>query len=85
MLEDNIRLVEEGQDPLNTFRDPEQNQFLALETEDYGPLINYKSGYLQHNNAGPNNTAIDVLDAFLVKTAAAWKANGFADPAYQNL
>ena len=53
--------------------------------EDYGPLLNYQSGYLQHTNAGPYNTAIDVLDEFLVKTAEAWKSDGVAVPAHQNL
>jgi len=85
MLEDNMRLVEEGQDPLNTFRDPKENEFLELEMEDYGPLLSYQSGYLQHNNAGPYNTAIDVLDEFLVKTAEAWKSDGAGEPAHQNL
>jgi 5,5'-dehydrodivanillate O-demethylase oxygenase subunit len=84
-LEDNIRLVEEGQDPMNVFRDPEENKFIELEMEDYGPLVNYKSGFLQHNNAGPFNTAIDVLDDFLVKTAAANKSQRAAEPAHQNL
>jgi 5,5'-dehydrodivanillate O-demethylase len=84
-LEDNIRLVEEGQDPMNVFRDPAENRFIELEMEDYGPLLNHKSGYLQHNNAGPFNTAIDVLDDFLAKTAAANKRERAAEPAQQNL
>ncbi len=33
MLEDNIRLVEQGEDPINVFRDPEQNQYLWMRTE----------------------------------------------------
>ncbi len=84
-LEDNIRLVEAGQDPMNVFRDPAENQCIDLEMEDYGPLLNYTSGYLQHNNAGPFNTAIDVLDGFLAKTAAANKSQRAAEPAQQNL
>jgi 5,5'-dehydrodivanillate O-demethylase len=34
MLEENIRLVEQGQDPMNTFRDPAQNVYLGMKTED---------------------------------------------------
>ncbi len=33
MLEDNIRIVERGGDPLNVFRDPEKNQYLWMRTE----------------------------------------------------
>ena len=33
MLEDNIRLVEQGKDPMCTFRDPEQNQYVPFMTE----------------------------------------------------
>ncbi len=35
MLEENIRIVEDGGDPLNTFRDPKQNVLLAMETESW--------------------------------------------------
>jgi 5,5'-dehydrodivanillate O-demethylase len=33
MLEENIRLVEEGKDPMNTFRNPEENKYIAFMTE----------------------------------------------------
>jgi 5,5'-dehydrodivanillate O-demethylase len=33
MLEENIRIVEDGGDPLNTFRDPANNVYLAMDTE----------------------------------------------------
>ena len=33
MLEQNIRVVEDGGDPMNTFRDPAQNVYLPMETE----------------------------------------------------
>src|SRR5690606_25415882 len=33
MLEENIRIVEDGGEPMNTFRDPEQNVYLAMDTE----------------------------------------------------
>ena len=33
MLEENIRIVEDGGDPKNTFRDPAQNVYLPMDTE----------------------------------------------------
>jgi 5,5'-dehydrodivanillate O-demethylase len=33
MLEENIRVVEDGGDPMNTFRDAGQNKFLGMDTE----------------------------------------------------
>ena len=33
MLEDNIRRVERGADPMNVFRDPAKNEYLGLRTE----------------------------------------------------
>ena len=78
-------MVEEGQDPMNVFRDLMKNEFINLEMGDYRSLVNYTPGYLQHNNAAPFNTAIDVLDDFLAKTAAAKQGRNVAEPARQNL
>ena len=33
MLEENIRIVEDGGDPINTFRDPAMNVYLGMDTE----------------------------------------------------
>ncbi len=33
MLEDNMQVVEDGGEPINTFRDPATNQYLELPTE----------------------------------------------------
>jgi 5,5'-dehydrodivanillate O-demethylase len=84
MLEENVKIVEDGGDPINVFRDANEAAFIELEMEDYGPLLQYQRGYLQHSNAGPYNTAIPVLDDFLAQTAAAWKASG-AVAAHENL
>jgi hypothetical protein len=35
MLEENIRIVERGGDPMNTFRDPAANVYLGMTTEAY--------------------------------------------------
>ena len=85
MLEEQIKVVEDGGEPINVFRDPEENRFLDLPMEDYGPLLRYERGLLQHNNAGPNNTAIDILDDFLAETAGAWVASGASAPGDHNL
>ena len=71
MLADQIKIVQDGGDPMNTFRDPEINRFVELVMEDYGPLIDYKPGYLRHTNTGPLNTVIDQLDDLLIKIASA--------------
>ena len=85
MLEENIKIVEDGGDPMNVFRDPKENEFIELEMEDYGPLLRYQRGYLQHTNAGPLNTAIDELDDLLAKSSAAWEAEGAKQSAQGNL
>ena len=82
MLQDQMKIVEDGGDPINVFRDPEENRFIELEMEDYGPLMQYKPGYLKHQNPGPLNTAADELDDFLGRTAEAWRASGATAPAH---
>ena len=78
MLDEQIKVVEAGGDPLNVFRQPHGR--IDLEMEDYGPLVRYQRGMLQHTNAGPLNTELDVLDEFLFRTAAAWQAAGAVSP-----
>ena len=85
MLEEQIKIVEDGGDPINVFRDPAENEFIDLEMEDYGPLLHYQRCYLQHNNSGPYNTAIPVLDEFLARTADAWTASGATASAHDNV
>ena len=82
MLQDQMKIVEDGGDPINVFRDPEENRFIELEMEDYGPLMQYTPGYLRHQNMGPLNTVVDELDDFLGRTAEAWRASGATAPAH---
>jgi 5,5'-dehydrodivanillate O-demethylase oxygenase subunit len=42
MLEDNLRAVEEGRDPINIFRDPAKNQYLAMKTEHAETGVGYR-------------------------------------------
>ena len=39
MLEENIAIVEDGGDPICTFRDPSENVFLGMRTEDMRTMI----------------------------------------------
>ena len=39
MLEESIATVEDGGDPINTFRDPNENVYLGMRTEDMGKMI----------------------------------------------
>jgi len=39
MLEESIATVEDGGDPINTFRDPNENIYLGMRTEDMGKMI----------------------------------------------
>ena len=82
MLDEQTKVVEDGGEPMNVFRDPEENKIIELELEDYGPLLQYERGMLRHNNAGPYNTAIDELDEFLAKSSDAWRASGATAPAH---
>ena len=82
MLQDQMKIVEDGGDPINVFRDPDENRFIELEMEDYGPLLRYTPGYLHHQNPGPLNTVVDELDDFLGRTAEAWRASGATAPAH---
>lgn len=70
-LDEQIKIVEDGGDPMNTFRDPGENQRIDLEMEDYGPLLRHTPGYVRNNNAGPLNTAADQLEDFLIKNSEA--------------
>jgi len=39
MLEENIAKVEDGRDPINTFREPGDNEYLGMRTEHQGKMI----------------------------------------------
>ena len=49
MLEENIRIVEDGGDPKNTFRDPAANVYLGMATEDSRRA--YRQGRTSLSNA----------------------------------
>lgn len=65
MLEENIRIVEDGGDPMNTFRDSEQNQFLWMRTE------------RQH---GPSYAGVLTRQGAATKYSPILNARGYASP-----
>ena len=54
MLEEQMRIVEDGGDPMNAFRDPAENGVieLELELEDYGDISGYRPGAVHYQNYG---------------------------------
>jgi hypothetical protein len=44
MLEENIRIVEDGGDPINTFRDPANNVYLGMDTEHWSKRAELAGG-----------------------------------------
>ena len=52
MLEEQIKIVEDGGDPMNTFRDPAENTIIDLHLEDYGDISGYEQGGVRYQNTG---------------------------------
>ena len=61
MLEEQIQIVEDQGDPLNTFRDPESNVRLDLPMEHYPGLNAYRAGTARFGR-GPNNPVERYMD-----------------------
>jgi len=61
MLDEQIKIVEDGGDPMNTFRDPELNVRLDLPMEHYPGLNAYRTGTARFGR-GPNNPVERYMD-----------------------
>ena len=72
LLKEQIEVVRNGGDPMNTFRDPQDNQCIRLSMEDRGSMAHYQPGAVRYMNTGAHSPCVDELDALL--TAAARKA-----------
>ena len=46
-------MAERGDDPINVFRDPANNEYLSLPTEDYGDFSDYEEGSFAYYDTGP--------------------------------
>ena len=71
MLEEQLRIVEDGGDPLNTFRDPAANVLLGRE---HGPPRSYEPGAVRLRTSGPDSPIMDRIDRLM--TASAQAASG---------
>ncbi len=76
MLKEQIKVVQEGNDPINTFRDPAKNQCIDLAMEDYGGVRNYQKGGVRYGNLGTFSPVLDQLDELMTKGAEAAKRTG---------
>ena len=70
MLEDQMRVAQDGGDPLNTFRDPASNVVLGRE---HGPVESYHAGAVRLRTSGPYSPIMDELDRIMIEAAAAAK------------
>ena len=61
MLEEQIQVVEDGGDPINTFRDPDTNVCINLPMEHYPALNAYRVGTARFGR-GPNNPVEQYMD-----------------------
>lgn len=68
MLDEQIQVVEDGGDPVNTFRDPAANVCIDLPMEHYPALNAYRAGTARFGR-GPNNPVERYMD-LLMGTAA---------------
>jgi len=71
MLEEQIKVVEDGGEPLNVFRDPTSNYDLGPVAWDYGPIQNHKRGAVYLRTSGPFSPILDDLDDLLTQGAEA--------------
>ncbi len=66
MIEDQIKIVEDGGEPMNVFREPHDQ--IELEIEDYGDLSSYQPGDALYGNTGIlSGSVIDEVDQIMTK------------------
>jgi 5,5'-dehydrodivanillate O-demethylase oxygenase subunit len=71
MLKEQIKIVQEGGDPMNTFRDPAKNERIDVSMEDRGGVDAYEKGGVRYMNQGTYSTVLDQLDDLMTKGAEA--------------
>ena len=78
MLEEQVKVVEDGGEPMNVFREPHDS--IALEIEDYGAIGTYEPGDAFYGNTGTlSGDVIKQVDELLTKArdvAVARKSGG---------
>jgi 5,5'-dehydrodivanillate O-demethylase len=73
LLMDQIDIVQGGGDPINTFRDPEENRCINLDLEQRDQLTAYKKGDIFFRNVGTCSPYLEELDDLLFRGAEAMK------------
>jgi 5,5'-dehydrodivanillate O-demethylase len=74
MLMEQIKVVQDGGDPINTFRDPAKNQCINLDMEHRGSMAEYRKGSVQYMNLGSSSPYRDEIDRLMCAGAEAAKA-----------
>jgi hypothetical protein len=80
-LLDQVDVVQSGGEPINVFRDPEQNECLRLPIPDYVGPRGYKQGMLVAVTTGTHCPWLDEVDAMMTRAEAAQRAAATAVPA----
>jgi 5,5'-dehydrodivanillate O-demethylase len=73
MLEEQMKVVEDGGEPMNIFRDPAQNHDLGPSAWDYGPVQDHKRGSVYLRTSGPFSPVLAEIDEMLAKATEAAK------------
>jgi 5,5'-dehydrodivanillate O-demethylase oxygenase subunit len=71
MLKEQIKIVQEDGDPMNTFRDPAKNERIDVTMEDRGGPDTYEKGGVRYMNQGTYPTVLDQVDDLMTKGAEA--------------
>jgi 5,5'-dehydrodivanillate O-demethylase len=71
LLMEQIDIVEHGGEPLNVFREAEQNESLQLPIPDYVGPRGYRQGMLAAVTTGSHCPWLDEVDAMMVRAAEA--------------
>ena len=79
MLQEQIKIVQQGGDPINTVRDPEKNKCILLAEEHRGSLADYRKGSVRYMNLGDKlSPVLDEIDALMMRGADAAVADAAA-------
>lgn len=79
MLQEQIKIVQQGGDPINTFRNPEENKCILLAEEHRGSLADYRKGSVRYMNLGDKlSPVLDEIDALMMRGADAAAADAAA-------
>jgi 5,5'-dehydrodivanillate O-demethylase len=76
MLLDQMAVVEDGGDPINTFRDAAENECITMPTEAYGDFSDYRDGAFAYYDTGPYGYVEEVEGLYQAAKRAALARRG---------